>query len=150
MSTPDNPVIDVAHGREDQYIEAVALAKQKASVSFLQRKLLISYHHAEDLLERMISDGHITDYSGRCLEKVQARQIIQLRARISELEGKHARKYRLLQRGEAMCLGDQFIDDDTVTWHPVWKGLVLAGACWLPCYQPMRREIQEQPNGPTI
>ncbi|MGB6096400.1 MAG: DNA translocase FtsK [Comamonas thiooxydans] len=89
MSTPDNPVIDAAHGREDQYIEAVALAKQKASVSFLQRKLLISYHHAEDLLERMISDGQITEYSGRCIEKVQARQIIQLRARIAQLEASY-------------------------------------------------------------
>ncbi|WP_417283406.1 DNA translocase FtsK [Comamonas sp.] len=80
MSTPDNQLIDAARGREDQYMEAVALAMQKASVSFLQRKLVTSYHHAEDLLERMISDGHITDYSGRCIEKVQARQIIQLRA----------------------------------------------------------------------
>lgn len=89
MSTPDNPLIDAARGSEAQYVEAVAIAKQKASVSFLQRKLLISYHHAEDLLERMISDGHITEYSGRCIEKVQARQIIQLRARIAELEASH-------------------------------------------------------------
>ncbi len=150
MSTHDNQLIDASRGSDDQYVQAVGFAKQKASVSFLQRKLLISYHLAEDLLERMISDGHITDYSGRCIEKVQARQIIQLQARISELEGKHARKYRLLQRGEAMRLGDQFIDDDTVTWHPVWKGLVLAGACWLPSYQPMRREIQQSQNDPTI
>lgn len=92
METPDNALIDVARGREDQYIEAVALAKQKASVSFLQRKLVTSYHHAEDLLEQMISDGHITDYAGRCIEKVQARHIAQLRARIAELEAQLARK----------------------------------------------------------
>ncbi|WP_417285087.1 DNA translocase FtsK [Comamonas sp.] len=107
MSAPDNPLIDAARGREDQYIEAVALAKQKASVSFLQRKLVTSYHHAEDLLERMISEGHITGYSGRCIEKVQARQIIQLRARITELEAqqRHTPASRDCQRPECMSRG---------------------------------------------
>lgn len=71
-------------------------------------------------------------------------------ARIAALEAQQARKYRLLQHGEAMCLGDQFIDDDSVSWHPVWKGLVLAGACWSPSYQPMRREIKESNIGPSI
>ena len=68
------------------YQQAVEAAKVKASVSYVQRKLVISYHRAEDLLEQMIADGHITDYSGRCIEKVQARQIVALTARIAELE----------------------------------------------------------------
>lgn len=92
MKTPDNPLIDAACGRVDQYAAAVQLAEQKASVSYLQRKLVISYHHAEELLERMIEDGHITGYSGRCIEKVQTRKIIQLRSRIAELEAQQERK----------------------------------------------------------
>lgn len=92
MTTPDNPLINSACGRDVQYAAAVQLAEKKASVSYLQRNLLISYHHAEDLLERMIEDGHITGYSGRCIEKVQTRKIIQLRSRIAELEAQQERK----------------------------------------------------------
>ena len=92
MTTPDNPLINSACGRDVQYAAAVQLAEKKASVSYLQRNLLISYHHAEDLLERMIEDGHITGYSGRCIERVPARKIIQLRSRIAELEAQQERK----------------------------------------------------------
>lgn len=69
--------------------------------------------------------------------------------RVKELEAQPLRKYRLLGRGEPLRLGDQFIDDDTVSWHPVWKGLVSAGACWSPVLQPMRREIADDLGSPT-
>ena len=57
MTTPDNPLINSACGRDVQYAAAVQLAEKKASVSYLQRNLLISYHHAEDLLERIFELG---------------------------------------------------------------------------------------------
>ena len=55
-----------------------------------------------------------------------------------------ARKYRLLASGEAICEGDEFIDDDTVTWHPVRKG--FCGHPWGGAWQPMRRA--ETPDTP--
>lgn len=107
MSIHGNPLHDAVDGRDEQYSEAVTLAKQKASVSFLQRKLLISYHQAEDFLERMIRDGHIADYSGRCLEKVKDRHIAALTARVQELEALLKRKShsRDCQRPECISHG---------------------------------------------
>ena len=52
--------------------------------------------------------------------------------------------YRLLQRGENICQGDEFIDDDTVTWHPIKKG--FCGYPWGGAWQPMRRAINAAPE----
>lgn len=71
---------------EALYQQAVATAKEKASISYVQRKLLISYHQAENYLERMIADGYITDYQGRRLVNHVDDPTKALQARIAELE----------------------------------------------------------------
>lgn len=48
-------------------------------------------------------------------------------------------QFRLLARGELIQEGDEHIDDDTVTWHPVRKG--FCGHPWGGAWQPMRRKI---------
>lgn len=53
--------------------------------------------------------------------------------------GRKPQGYRLLNTGEAICEGDEFMDDDTVTWHPVRKG--FCGSPWGGAWQPMRRAI---------
>lgn len=71
---------------EALYQQAVATAKEKASICYVQRKLLISYHQAENYLERMIADGYITDYQGRRLVNHVDDRTKALQARIAELE----------------------------------------------------------------
>lgn len=50
---------------DELYAQAVALAKKKASVAYVQRKLGCGYQRAAALLERMVRDGVIADYAGR-------------------------------------------------------------------------------------
>ena len=54
---------DTAH--DALYAQALQIVAEKASHSYLQRKLRCSYNEAEALLERMVAQGVITTYSGR-------------------------------------------------------------------------------------
>lgn len=56
-------------------------------------------------------------------------------------------QFRLLARGELIQEGDEHIDDDTVTWHPVRKG--FCGNPWGSAWQPMRRQIVDQAEKQT-
>lgn len=58
--------------------------------------------------------------------------------------------YRLLERGEAMQEGDEYINDDTTTWTPIQRGFVKAGAKWGPNWQPMRRPLSVAPQPPEV
>ena len=55
--------------REDLYARAVAIVRrdQKASTSYLQRRLLVGYNRAADLMERMEREGIVSaaGYNGR-------------------------------------------------------------------------------------
>lgn len=55
--------------------------------------------------------------------------------------------YRLLSLGEATGEGDEFMDDDTVTWHPVRKG--FCGHPWGGAWQPMRRAVEATQAAPS-
>ena len=54
---------------EDLYDRAVAIVRrdQKASTSYLQRRLLVGYNRAADLMERMEREGVVSaaGYQGR-------------------------------------------------------------------------------------
>ncbi len=58
---------DTTH--EALYAQALEIVAEKASHSYLQRKLRCSYNEAEALLERMVAQGVITTYSGRRTSK---------------------------------------------------------------------------------
>lgn len=51
--------------KQDLYQEAMKFAKEKASISYVQRKCRCSYNDAERMLEQMVSDGVISTYNGR-------------------------------------------------------------------------------------
>lgn len=50
---------------EALYADAVKFAKEKASISYVQRKCRCSYNDAARMLERMVSEGIIATYNGR-------------------------------------------------------------------------------------
>ena len=51
--------------KQDLYQEAMKFAKEKASISYVQRKCRCSYNDAERMLEQMVSEGVISTYNGR-------------------------------------------------------------------------------------
>jgi S-DNA-T family DNA segregation ATPase FtsK/SpoIIIE len=68
----DEPDLDArggASGEEDLYARAVAIVRrdQKASTSYLQRRLMVGYNRAADLMERMEREGIVSaaGYNGR-------------------------------------------------------------------------------------
>ena len=68
----EQPALDARGGAtadEDLYARAVAIVRrdQKASTSYLQRRLLVGYNRAADLMERMEREGVVSaaGYNGR-------------------------------------------------------------------------------------
>lgn len=51
--------------KADLYQEAMKFAKEKASISYVQRKCRCRYNDAERMLEQMVSEGVISTYGGR-------------------------------------------------------------------------------------
>ena len=60
---------------EALYADAVKFAKERASISYVQRKCRCSYNKAERMLEQMVADGIIQTYNGRKDAALTARAI---------------------------------------------------------------------------
>ena len=65
MTTHTTPASGAADLPEALYADAVKFAKERASISYVQRKCRCSYNKAERMLEQMVADGIIQTYNWR-------------------------------------------------------------------------------------
>lgn len=80
MSNPDQ---SPASPEPDEYARACAFAREKASVAYVQRKMgTIGFMRAIEYMERMISDGVISTYAGRNLERMVATEAAAMAATV--------------------------------------------------------------------